>query len=67
LISGSAVCGTILQLRPHIEFAKHYNFISFIYLIIFFVIFVSIFVVNIGKYECGIGREPGLGNICEIG
>jgi len=68
LISGSAVCGTILQLRPQIEFAKHYNSISFIYIIvIFFVIFVGIILVNIKKFECGIGREPNLGNIRELG
>jgi len=64
LISGSAVCGTILQLRPQIEFAKHYNSISFV---IFFVIFVGIILVNIKKFECGIGREPDLGNIRELG
>jgi hypothetical protein len=36
-----------------IEFAKHY---------IFFYKIISI----IGKFECGIRREPGLGNICEL-
>jgi len=72
-ISGSAVCGTILQLLcPQIEFAKHYYSVFFIIIlviisIIFYVIILVIIVVNIRKFECGIGREPDLGNIRELG
>jgi hypothetical protein len=62
-IFGSAVYGTILLLLcPLIEFAKHYLSICKVT-----PLRTHIFVVIFGKFECGIGREPGLGNICEFG
>jgi hypothetical protein len=62
-IFGSAVCSTTLILNcPLIEFAKHY--ISICKFILWSTIIIEVI---IGKFESGIGREPGLGNICEFG
>ena len=61
-IFGSAVCGTIFQLLcPLFEFVKNDCFI-FILMPLTRIIIVFI----IGKFECWLGKKPGLGNICEF-